>query len=88
MVFYFLLEKGDNYGLLGLLSFVFIVEKDLINSYVLVVNYYFGCEYMVRVRVMVLNTYFNNISVILWRSVLLMEETAVSGVNHRPAVGH
>jgi hypothetical protein len=24
----------------------------------------------------------------LWRSVLLMEETAVSGVNHRPAVGH
>ena len=28
-----------------------------------------------RVRVIVLNATFNNISVILWRSVLLMEET-------------
>jgi len=28
---------------------------------------------------------FNNISVISWRSVLLVEETGVSGENHRPA---
>jgi hypothetical protein len=30
-----------------------------------------------RVRVMVFNATFNNISVISWRSVLLMEETAL-----------
>ena len=32
---------------------------------------------------MVLNATFNNISVISWRSVLLMEETGVPGENHR-----
>jgi hypothetical protein len=37
---------------------------------------------------MVLNTTFNNISVISWRSVLLVEETEVPGENHRPAVSH
>jgi hypothetical protein len=35
-----------------------------------------------RVRVLVFNATFNNISVISWRSVLLVEET---GENHRPA---
>jgi len=34
---------------------------------------------------MMFNTTFNNISVISWRSVLLMEET---GENHRSAVSH
>ena len=33
---------------------------------------------------MVLNATFNNISVISWRSVLLVEETGGSGENHRP----
>jgi len=32
-------------------------------------------ENMCRVRVMVFNTTFNNILVILWRSVLLVDET-------------
>jgi hypothetical protein len=32
----------------------------------------------------VFNTTFNNISVISWRSVLLVEETGVPGENHRP----
>jgi hypothetical protein len=31
-----------------------------------------------RVRVMVFNTTFNNISVVSWQSVLLVEETGVS----------
>ena len=35
--------------------------------------------------VMVLNATFNNISVISWRSVLLVEETGVPGENNRPA---
>jgi hypothetical protein len=33
---------------------------------------------------MVFSTSFNNISVISWRSVLLVEETGVPGENHRP----
>jgi len=37
---------------------------------------------------MVFNATFNNISVISWRSVLLEEETAVPGENHRPAASH
>ena len=34
--------------------------------------------------VMVFNTTFSNISVISWRSVLLVEKTGVPGENHRP----
>jgi hypothetical protein len=37
------------------------------------------------VCLMVFNATFNNISVILWRSVLLTEETGGPGENHRPA---
>jgi hypothetical protein len=36
-------------------------------------------------RVLMFNATFNNISSILWRSVLLVEETGVPGKNHRPA---
>jgi len=38
--------------------------------------------------IMVLNVTFNNISVISWRSVLLVEETGVLGEKHRPAASH
>ena len=41
-----------------------------------------------RVRVMVINATFNNISVILWWSVFLVEETRVPGENHAPAASH
>jgi hypothetical protein len=37
---------------------------------------------------MVFNTTFNNISVILWRSVLLVEETRTPGENHQPVASH
>ena len=37
------------------------------------------------IRVMVFDTTFNNISAILWRSVLLVEET---GGNQRPVASH
>jgi hypothetical protein len=39
-------------------------------------------------RVMVFKATFNNISVISWRSVLLVEETGVPGENHRLAISH
>jgi hypothetical protein len=35
-----------------------------------------------RVRVMVFNITFNNISIISWRSVLLVEETEIPRENH------
>jgi len=37
---------------------------------------------------MVFNANLNNISVILWRSVLLVEETGGHGENYRPAASH
>jgi len=36
----------------------------------------------------VFNATFNNILVISWRSVLLVEETRLPGENHRPAACH
>jgi hypothetical protein len=40
------------------------------------------------VRVMFFNAIFNNISAILWQSILLMDETGIPGENHRPSAGH
>ena len=40
------------------------------------------------VCLMVLNSTFNNISVISWRSVLLVEETGIPRENHRPVASH
>ena len=37
---------------------------------------------------MVFNATFNNISVISWQSVLLVEETGLPGGNHRPVASH
>ena len=42
----------------------------------------------IRFMSMAFNATFDDISVIFWRSVLLMEETGVPGENHRPAVSH
>jgi hypothetical protein len=41
-----------------------------------------------RVRVVVFNTTFNNISAISWQSVLLVEGTAVPRENHRPVASY
>jgi len=37
---------------------------------------------------MVFNGNFNNISIISWWSVVLVEETGVPGENHRPVASH
>jgi hypothetical protein len=50
-------------------------------------NYRIGTEYcnlFGLVWFMVFNATFSNISVILWRSALLVEETGVPGENNRP----
>jgi hypothetical protein len=50
------------------------------------------CIYMYvhegRLRVMEFNATFNNISVISWQSVLMVEETRVPRENHRHATSH
>ena len=43
---------------------------------------------MLGAKVMVFNATFNNISVILWWSVLLVEETELPGENHQTATSH
>jgi len=43
---------------------------------------------MVGLGFMVFNTTLNNISVISWKSVLLVKETGVYRENHRPAASH
>ena len=43
---------------------------------------------MFRIMVKVFDATFNNISVISWLSVLLVEETGVPGENLRPAASH
>ena len=41
-------------------------------------------EHIARVGVLVFNDTFNNISIISWRSVLLLDETGIPGENHPP----
>jgi hypothetical protein len=59
-------------------------EVTLIKNIILLSNQ----ECAKEIRVIVLNTTFNNISVISWQSVLLVEETRVSAENHRPVASH
>ena len=37
---------------------------------------------------MMFNAAFNNISVVLWQSILLVEETGVPGEKHLPVASH
>ena len=45
-------------------------------------------ENLRRLVLLCLNAPYNNISVIPWRLVLLVEETGVPGENHRPVACH
>jgi hypothetical protein len=42
----------------------------------------------VVIMVMVFNAIINNISILSWRSVLLVKETRVSGENNQPVASH
>ena len=50
--------------------------------------FYIWSKIRVMVRAMVFNATFNNISLVLWWSVLLVEETGVSGENHWQTLSH
>ena len=47
-----------------------------------------GCCVKLEGWAVVFNVTFNNISVISWRSVLLVEETRIPGENHWPVTSH
>jgi len=49
---------------------------------------YMGKKMTDMIRFMVLNATFNNISVIWWWLVLLVEETGVPGENHQTVASH
>jgi hypothetical protein len=57
------------------------VQYDKYIKYLLPTCLWFGL-------VVVFNATFNNISVISWISVLLVEDTGVPGENHRPVASH
>ena len=61
------------------LLYIKVVEEDIFIS---------CCDQHHLVKVMVFNATFNNISVISWRPVLLVEETGVHRENHRPVTSH
>jgi hypothetical protein len=63
-----------------------IKKKEITHSWGCGIANYFSSK--LYYRVMVFNATFNNISVISWRSILLMEETGVPRENHRPAASH
>jgi hypothetical protein len=87
------LAKGSLFCLflkLVQINFIFTDNVRILYIYLIMISWFLGyfkiniwsvCS-RVRVRIMVFNTTFNNISVISWRSVLLMEETGVPRENH------
>ena len=64
------------------------LKPGIFNNYIRMYNVYLRKYLVVMVVVMVFNATFNNISAIMWWSVLLVEETGVPRENHRPAASH
>jgi hypothetical protein len=58
---------------------------DVVHCLFIIVTY-LNC--ILGLALLCLTPLFNNISVISWRSVLLVEETGGPGENHRPAANH
>ena len=81
---YDLLQLNNLRGFLTPLSGIKKTEKKEKNP----ISIQFLFEPSSFLRFMVLNATFNNISVISWRSVLLLEETGVPRENHWPVASH
>ena len=67
-------DEEEESSLWGVLNLVYSVRK--------------FTRYLILLLAMVFIATFNNISAILWRSVLLMEENEVSAKNHQPVASH
>ena len=85
---FFLLQKGVVYNCSTM--YIHSILSGFSSTFCYQEPYTLECKgnsqplYCGLVRVMAFNAIFNNISVILWWSVLLMEETGVPRENHRP----
>ena len=66
---------------------IFTILFDIVTHYLVSEKYSYWIAQN-RVWIIVFISTVNNISVISWRSVLLVEETGVHGENHRTAVSH
>ena len=81
-------------GFIEILYVVFYISISIFppfNMNLLIITRYFRCNFDHKNMdwwIMVFNITFNNISVISWRLVLLMEETGGTGENHRPVASH
>ena len=62
--------------------------KLFVNDFKKVSTFFLVFFLNIKVRFMVVNTTFNNISCMLWWSVLLVEQTGVTEENHRPVTSH
>ena len=73
----------------GKIDAAIILPGELINSEFYFVSLFdISASFTVALRIMAFNATFNSISVILWRSVVLVEETGMTGENHRPVASH
>ena len=63
-------------------------HNKVIFNFIRFFSLYLFNEMVGLVWLMVFNTTFNNISVISWQSVLLVEEFGVPGETHRPVISH
>jgi len=65
-----------------------IIQVETLREIVYVTSHVECLVMFMFVCLFVFNATFNNISVISWRSVLLVEETGGPGENQRPAASH
>jgi len=73
----------------GKVDAAIILPVELINSEFYFISLFdIAASFTVALWIMALNATFNNISVISWRSVLLVEETGGPGENQRPVASH
>jgi hypothetical protein len=102
LVIFFMLKMNNLMQLWISLDYVFLLEKSRWKIYIHRIStftrqfwYYSGPFKIWRLLlpkwvrwIMLFNATFNNISVISWLSVLLVEETGVPWEDHRPAASH
>ena len=88
---YFILQSST----FNMMIVLFGNQTWLLGQFYFLIGYYFKnlfltnhiCDWIVT-GLIVFSATFNNISVILWQSVLLVEEIGVPGENHRPVTSH
>jgi hypothetical protein len=66
----------------------FLIDASVFSNVYLLINILSMSCFCLFVLLMVPNATFNNVSVISWRSVLLVEETGIPRENHRPVASH